>query len=168
MLLYNKAYDQNHTFFRLCTVLINHKDSEIEEERLRIFDFLLAFPVHIASMSLPSEDAAKKAPFKSLKNPYNAFEPMILFQAMAPIQRAVIGSLVSLGVLQRDEGGHARLSVNKELIPAVIEELLSKEESSLDKEAIKFVTEYLAGFKLTGPSGLKARSKLMGYKYDAV
>lgn len=168
MLLYNKAYDPCHTLLRMCAILLQGELHEIEEERLRILDFLIAFPGHIADMSLPAIDKTKKSSFREFKSVYSSFEPASLFQAMKPIQEAVIGTLCSLGVFERGSATQGRFTVNPQMIPAVVMDVIARPECSLSKDALYFVSEYLKDFSLTGVNGLKARTKLLGYRYDAL
>lgn len=53
MLLYNKALDPYHTMLRMVAVLaaVSARQSSIEVDRLRILDFLVAFPSHVSLMS---------------------------------------------------------------------------------------------------------------------
>ncbi|TKB07879.1 ABC-three component system middle component 5 [Desulforhopalus sp. IMCC35007] len=167
MLLYNKALDPNHALLRTSTILTALKRDKIEEDRLRIFDFLLANPFHISTMKLGSGLMKQRNEFKIYKNRYNTYDPFILFELMKPIQQAVFCSLVQMNCLiPLENTSHYKVNINK--LPPELSTIISSETNSMPKDAISFIREHLTHFDLLGPSGLKFASTLMEYRYDAV
>ena len=64
MLLYNKAFDINHTILRMSSWLLNSSEPLISLEGIRIFDFLIAFPEYISKLSLGKELVKERNKFK--------------------------------------------------------------------------------------------------------
>ncbi|WP_152681986.1 ABC-three component system middle component 5 [Chromobacterium subtsugae] len=167
MLLYNKAHDPYHTLFRLLNIIINHGGENIEHDRLRIYDFLVAFPVHISKMSLKRELQKQKTPFKRFASAYNIFDPYFLFESMRPIQDAVIGNLLKTEILQQDANNLSYV-IHKESFTKELLELTVNIENSSMLEVVDFINVALAEYELFGPDGLKSASHLMEFRYDAI
>lgn len=164
MLLYNKALDPIHTTLRLAAICSNSTSNEIELERLQIFNFLLAFPAHIADMPLAREMLQAKNKFKKYRSPYNNFEAYTLFNRMNPIFFASLQMAENVGFLNIQENGTVQLQ--KDSIPSALRTIISNEGCSISKEALDFEKKYLSQMPILGKSGLKAASKLMDFKYD--
>ncbi|QLC73691.1 hypothetical protein LPB260_23495 [Pseudomonas sp. LPB0260] len=164
MLLYNKAFDPIHTILRLAAICQNSRTDQIELERLQIFNFLLAFPAHIADMPLPRELLQAKNKFKKYRSPYNNFEPYTLFNRMNPTFFASLQMAENIGFLHVQDNGTIQL--NKELIPTELNSITRAEVSSISREALDFEIGHLSKMPILGKTGLKAASKLMDYKYD--
>ncbi|MEW3816910.1 ABC-three component system middle component 5 [Pseudomonas aeruginosa] len=164
MLLYNKAFDPIHTVLRLVTICQNSSINPVEVERLQIFNFLLAFPAHIADMPLPREMLQAKNKFKKYRSPYNNFEPYTLFNRINPTFFSALQIAENIGFMKTLQNGEIEL--HKELIPAELDAIINAESSSIPKEALAFEMEYLSNMPILGKAGLKAASKLMDFKYD--
>ncbi|NWL05919.1 ABC-three component system middle component 5 [Pseudomonas hunanensis] len=164
MLLYNKAFDPVHTLLRLAAICNFSVSAEAEVERLQIFDFLLAFPAHIADMPLSRELLQEKNKFKKYKSPYNNFEPYTLFNRMSPIFFASLQMAESIGFMDFD--GESIVKLNKSAIPEALKSIVTGDNGSISKEALSFEVTHLAKMPILGKAGLKAASKLMDFKYD--
>lgn len=164
MLLYNKAFDPIHTILRLSAICRNSSIDQIELERLQIFNFLLAFPAHIADMPLPRELLQAKNKFKKYRSTYNNFEAYTLFNRMSPTFFASLQMAGNIGFLKVQDNGVIQLK--KESILNSLSVIISNENSSIPKDALDFESKHLSQMPMLGKSGLKAASKLMDYKYD--
>ena len=166
MLLYNKTLDPNHTILRLLSILESFENEQIEKDRLKIFDFLLANPFHIYKLSLPQDYRKSKSEFKKYGNSYNKFEARSLFEHMKPVQEVCINKLIEVNILNViDKTDRLRISSNN--IPESILSIVTSESNSISKPALLFINENLSQYSLLGTKGLKAASNLMEYKYDA-
>jgi hypothetical protein len=165
MLLYNKALDANHTLLRMTALLISWKAETVESEALRLFDFLIANPVHIQKLSVPRDKFTDKKQFKSYKNRYQNFDPKSLFNAMKEIHYVVIERFVDLDVLQTSNNS-AGYRVQIGNIPEGLKNLAESKENSISTQAIDFIVENLTSISVTGSDGLKKITSLMDYKYD--
>lgn len=167
MLLYNKALDPYHTLLRFIVIITSVDKKVIEDERLRIFDFILANPSHIEKMSLGQELSQEKNIFKKYRSNYNHFDPIMLFESMRPIQQAVVSSLLEMTVLTNLEGT-TRYQINLANLSEQLTEMAQDKHNSIPKDVVTFIKSYLVNFDLLGNKGLKGASKLMEYKYDLV
>jgi hypothetical protein len=164
MLLYNKAFDPIHTILRIAAICKKYQHTEIELERLQIFNFLLSFPAHIADMPLARDLLQSKNKFKKYRSPYNNFEPYTLFNRINPIFFASLQMAENIGFIKIDDSGEIKL--HKELIPSPLSSIIDSENCSIPEEALNFEIEHLSKMPILGKSGLKAASKLMDYRYD--
>jgi len=163
MLLYNKVNDPYHTLFRMLNILYLVEDSSIELERLRIYDFLLAFPSYIVECRLPRHLTSRKKDFKRYRNIYNAFNPRVSFVRMKPIQDGVILHLEKMFILKKMKNQN-KFELNKQKIPI---ELVT-DFKSIDSELLKLVCNDFSEISLFGKNGLKARLNIMEFKYDSI
>lgn len=160
MILYNKAFDINHTTLRRCYWLANTNESYISLEKLRLYDFIIAFPFYISHLTLSRDLLSEKTKFKKFINPYNNFDARSLFNQMEGIQKSSICSLVSTKALISK--GHESYEINTELFKdAKLENF-----TSINAEVISFIKNHLEPMSYFGKNGLKAASKLMSFKYD--
>lgn len=164
MLLYNKAFDPIHTVLRLAAICKEHQKTEIELERLQIFNFLLSFPAHIADMPLARELLQSKNKFKKYRSVYNNFEPYTLFNRINPIFFASLQMAENIGFIKIQDSGV--ITLHKDSIPNPLKKIIDSDSCSIPKEALNFEIEHLSEIPILGKSGLKAASKLMDYKYD--
>lgn len=163
MLIYHPAYDAFHCVVRVCSIL--EKVSEIEVERLKILDFYLCFPSSIANLRLPKELLKLRRLSKSVENPYR--HPLGAKQAFTDIEKILdpsLGCLTAAGLIEIDNSNHVRRTetvLPHELVLSC--ERFSKEESFFFRDCLDaFLT-----MRLQGIDGLKARSGLLEYRYDA-
>lgn len=166
MLLYNKALDVNHTLLRMAALIVLIGKKDVEQERLRILDFVLSNPVHISEMKLGKDLIKERNRFKEFENRYQKFDPRNLFDTMAPIQDAVFAKLIELKAIEQNEETN-RFELNPKALPNELFKILDDDDSSISKKTISFLSEYLVELNLIGDNGLKRASQLMEYRYDA-
>lgn len=162
MIGYHPALDPYHTAYRLLRIL-SAIDAPIMEDALRILDFFLIFPEAIPSIQLPRAHVGWKNRFEVPKNEYwLAGDRKIVFDQMRGVQEASIGLLQGSGWIWRTDNDHIQLS---QLPPALSEDIAEANET--DSELMRFLTEVLGQTKVFGNRGLKMRTGLMEYRYDA-
>lgn len=166
MLLYNKVIDPYHSLLRMLSICHLSKTNILEHERLRMYDFLLAFPSHITDATLPRKLTKQKKIFKKYLNTYNRFNAKISYQNMESIQDAVILQLESLSILKKNINTN-EYKVQKEYISTELLNVLQN-STSIDNELLKLISDGLSEINLYGANGLKDRLKILEYKYDAV
>lgn len=166
MLLYNKALDTNHTLLRIVSIILKLDVKVIEEDRIRIYDFIVTNPVHISTMPLGRDLVKNRNVFKCYENRYQKYDPIGLFRTMRPIQDAVFCSLKEMGVLKK-QNHTDRYLVELGFIPEVLKDIALDKENSISSQAIDFICDHLVDLSLVGPKGLKCASMLMEYRYDA-
>ena len=169
MIVYNQGFDVYHTIFRISSLLNHYSGEDLEIERLRIWDFYLAFPRETSKIRFGNkkEDRVIKNLFPDKDNPYQRIaNPSKLFGRMQPYQLNAIKTLASYGVINKDYLLLNRITnVNK----TVLKKLLDLNDDYTDREIniIKIMTSYFNLMPMYGDLGLKSRTGLLEYRYDA-
>ncbi len=167
MLIYSQAYDLYHTMFRILQIM-EKTEQDLEVDKLRILDFYLAFPAEL--LEIKSFRGFKKYE-KFLKAESNSYERVIdrkrLFFKMEHIQVSAMKALISYDLFDADEfkkGTIKRTDVqlSKSLSSRI--QIANDENQNL----ITLITGPLASMNLYGHLGLKERTNLIEFKYDAV
>lgn len=167
MLVYHSAFDMYHSVYRMIQLLSNLKKDDVELERLRIWDYYLAFPNEMNKIRFEKNNSDIKKLFPEKYNPYEVvIDGKIIFEKMREYQLTAIKTLASHGLVNKNYLTENRVTK----IPTTIsEELISKFEPLSDRESniIKIMTSYFHSMPLYGEKGLKDRTNLLEYRYDA-
>lgn len=75
MLVYHPAFDIYNCAFRMLQLLSNMEETEIELDKLRIWDFYLTFPNEARQITFPRDLSELKKIFKN--KPDNPYEDLI-------------------------------------------------------------------------------------------
>lgn len=167
MLIYNQAYDLYHTMFRILQITEKIQE-ELEVDKLRILDFYMAFPSEL--LEIKSFAGFKKYE-KHLKAESNNYERIIdrkrLFFKMENIQILAIKALISYGLLDAIEFKNGKIKRTENILS---EKLLNRISIANEENPnlITLITGPLASMNLYGHLGLKVRTNLIEFKYDAV
>ncbi|MBG6079225.1 ABC-three component system middle component 5 [Rubrivivax gelatinosus] len=166
MLVYHPALDAYHCVFRVLALL--SECDKIEKDRLQIIDFVLCFPSVAASFRLPPGSASAKKAMNKSDSPYRApINPKGMFMSLTKTQDAAIACLEAAALLCCDRVDDVDLRRAKALLPSELNErvgALKEFEAPFFKEMLPL----LMSLPLRGPDGLKARSGLSEYRYDAI
>lgn len=167
MLIYHPAFDIYACVFRMLQLLEVMDKETIELERLRIWDFYLTFPNEARKIKFPMQLSELKKVFKEKDpNPYeDLIDPKRILQRMKSYQLAALKCLVSYGLidgelLTKKVVKRTEKVLNQELIKEFLN--ISEERRNIIKLVIGF-----AELPLYGAVGLKQRSGLLDFKYDA-
>jgi len=167
MLIYHPAFDIYNCIFRVLQLLSYTNDPEIEVEKLRIWDFYLTFPREVRKIKFPAELSALKKIFKEKEQ--NLYEDLVdprrIMDRMKPYQLSALRALASYGFIDKDFLNNNIIKKTNKEIPLELKRKLS--ELSVEKSNI---LKLISGFKdlpLYGDFGLKARTGLIDFKYDA-
>jgi len=166
MLIYHPALDAYHCVFRVLALL--SECNEIEKDRLQILDFVLCFPSVASAFRLPTGSAAAKKAMTQGDSPYRApINPKGMFTSLTKTQDAAIACLEAAALLRRDKAVEVDVKRADALIPS---ELKVRVTTLKEVEApfFKDMLPLLMSLPLRGPDGLKARSGLTEYRYDAL
>ena len=167
MLVYHPAFDIYNGIFRMLQLLTLMKQNEIELDRLRIWDFYLTFPNEARKITFPQNLSELKRVFrKDKKNPYeDLIDDKRIFERMQPYQMSALKSLASYGLIDNKELAKGIVKRTSQEVP---KELIEKiNELSVEKSNI---LKLILGFNelpLFGKMGLKQRTGLLEFKYDA-
>jgi hypothetical protein len=168
MLQYHPALDPYHAAFRMLRLLTFDAKAEYEREKLFILDFYVAFPHLIADIRLPPAETRRKRAFARYANEYVfTGTPKVVFLQMRLLQETALRMLFSKGLVDEAlyHDGIIRLQAAVELPPELAERVA--EENTRDGEPVRYLVEVVGGFSLYGAGGLKDRTGLMEFRYDA-
>lgn len=165
MLIYHPALDPYHCAFRLLQLLAYDPDRRYDARALRILDFYAVFPRQISAIRLPASCGKWKRRFSETENPYwFTGEPGLIFARMGPLQETALDLLYAQGLT--DAAAHAEARVN--LVKARFQKMTLPEAASQPKDLLEFLVTVLGALAFHGPGGLKDRTGLLEYRYDAV
>ena len=168
MLIYHQRNDVFHCVFRFLSILKLSENSKIELDRLKIVDFYFVFPHLLTNTTLPrvagSSKIKKRA--QTLSVPYeNLPSRKILFSEMGDFQSQALDILRAKQLLNVDESNNVSLGSSFHS-PEIITFL--NESTYASSDFYKNVVQVLLKCNLYGPNGLKSKTGLMEYRYDAV
>ncbi len=169
MLIYHPLKDANHCTFRMLSILNDIEVGEISFDLLRLLDFYMLFPHLLKDIApLPQHLSGYKKELKKIKEPYEnlPLASKLLFD-LYPIQEYCVTSLLAKGIIKEDNFKKVNLIFVRGNLNNEILDLIST--SKLKQEVwYKFLIEELPKINFYGTGGLKARTTLMEYRYDAV
>lgn len=167
MLIYNQAYDLYHSMFRILQITEKTKDI-LEIDKLRILDFYLAFPSEL--LEIKSFQGFKKYE-KYIKAEINKYESIIdrkrLFFKMEHIQISAIKVLISYGLIDPNEFKNGKVKRTDNKLTDQLQSRLNQANEE-NPNLITLITGPLASMNLYGHLGLKERTNLIEFKYDAI
>ncbi|MCL4677210.1 MAG: hypothetical protein KJ017_01295 [Alphaproteobacteria bacterium] len=170
-LTYNEAFDPYHATFRFlrlwkgCGLV-----GKTHFDMLRILDFYLLFPFRIQNMSLFSEDRGWRKISKRYddRKPYGELpDDVSIFSRMEPFQRAAVTSLVNAGFLSADAWHCNQIEFVGGNLTSELEMRCSELNVSM-RDVINVLCSIKERYPLLGRNGLKDRTGLLEYRYDAV
>lgn len=172
MIVYHPAFDLYHNVYRLLQFLTHFDRKEyVEVDRLRIWDYYLLFPDQMQSIKLKKEEAdIKKLIQNYIKKEHNPYEEVLdnrkLFEKIRPYQLTAIKCLASHGIIDKNALSENRVTI---ISKKTIEKYTDKFEplTSQERNVIGLMTSHFYYMSMFGPTGLKARTRLLESKYDA-
>lgn len=170
-LTYNEAFDPYHATFRFLRLHLGCGiTSRLPFDTLRILDFYLLFPFRLQSMRLYAEDMSWRKVSKSYEKqaPYGAMpDDYVVFSRMEPFQRAAASSLVSSGFLTQDAWDQNEIEFTDEIVPKALSSRCIELNSKMT-DLVGIICQIKSKYPLGGRDGLKDRTGLLEYRYDAV
>lgn len=164
MLAYHPALDPYHTSFRMLR-LIASSPYKLEPDRLRLLDFYLLFPHLLKKVHLPSDLTRRRGQVAGSSNHYRFNgQPQLVFRTITPVHDAAL-NLLSTSAWTRLEDD--RVYLNASALPDEVR-LLLVERNAEQNDLISFLVADLYTVPLCGHDGLKQRTGLMEYRYDAI
>ncbi|HEX8289665.1 MAG TPA: ABC-three component system middle component 5 [Pyrinomonadaceae bacterium] len=167
MLTYHPAFDIYHCAFRILLLADKMPMQVIEVDRMRIWDFYFVFPNQLKNVSFPRDLWSLKSGIKNEENPYEDLRNSeIMFERMKPFQLSALKYLAGYGFIDSEALSNNNIKRTTKKIP---KKLSSKmvELDSQQEYLIKLLSSPFNELPLYGDKGLKARTKLIDFKYDA-
>lgn len=170
MISYQPALDRYHTVFRILTItgaIISCLP--VETDKVRILDFYLAFPFRLEAFSAKQGQTSLRRVGKEYRSvqPYGGMpDDVSLFLRMAPVQALAFDTLAAEGLIDPDAYKQGVVLTGDVAPPHPLEQAIAifAAENAALLEAINLLA---CDYALLGNDGLKRRSGLMEYKYDA-
>jgi hypothetical protein len=165
MAIYHPALDPYHSSFRILHILAYKPAREYDPKVIRILDFYAVFPHLISTIRLPNEYRSKKKQFLKLKNPYwFTGEPVLVFTRMEPLQQTALNLLYAQGLADPQKYTEGQIKI----VVSEFQKMKIPQPSSMFLEVLEFLVNGLGSLPFHGLGGLKARTGLLEYRYDAV
>jgi len=167
MLIYHPAFDMHHCVFRILLLLSEMPESVYEIDRIKILDFCLLFPYHLQQVTFPTNARSYRKALPHL-NPYDKLEdPHRILHRLTPYQLTALNCLASYNLIDSELLSKGQVKRTNQKIPRELTIALEKAKQR-DYGILSILIGPFALIDLYGPNGLKARTGLLEYKYDAV
>jgi hypothetical protein len=159
-LSYQPALDPFHSIFRTLRLMpAVRKAGSLHRDHVRILDFYLLFPFRISKARL----SPKHRRFRRLEQP----DDVLMFARMEPIQYAALETLAEKGLIDVDQWRSGMVSATDKAVPKELEQRV--ESANLkEPELFDLVKTLATEYDFLGQNGLKDRTGLMEYRYDAI
>ena len=170
-LTYQPAFDPYHAvyrFLRLREAVLQTKT--LHEDQLKILDFYLLFPFRLDALRVQTghRKYRKLAAQFSSKKPYGELpEDRVLFERMDSIQTAALDTLAIKGLIDEKLYLTGTISSTSVQLVGPLKQRVEADNEA-ESELVEFLTVLASDYELLGSNGLKDRSRLMEYRYDAV
>jgi hypothetical protein len=167
MITYHPALDIYHTSFRQLVVAASDPNRSFESERLYICAFYVLFPELIRTIRFPASLTKWKKRLTLPENPYfSSGSPRSLFARLEVLNESASSMLIASSLL--------RLTVDKRILMGTPNSLPAPLRSRISRAILasgaifEFMRELNSVIALDGKDGLKDRSGLLEFKYDAI
>lgn len=163
MLVYHPAFDIYNCAFRMLQLLSNMEETEIELDKLRIWDFYLTFPNEARQITFPRDLSELKKIFKNKPdNPYeDLIDPRRIAERMKAYQLSALRYLASYGLIDSTLLAKSIIKRTDKVLPSELQEKLALTNN--EKENI---IKLVKGFNFLALRGLKERTGLLEFRYD--
>jgi len=168
MLTYHQHHDIYHCMYRMLSALTMIEGNSVEFSKLRILDFYFSFPNLVTDIQFPRMKgiAHLKNISKSFPAPYEILpDKKRLFSEIGDFQIQAIHILRAKRIIKENEFGIIEL--DEQISNHNIHELLANSKYIRNDFFVDFV-KVVESIPLLGKDGLKRRTGLMEYRYDAI
>jgi hypothetical protein len=170
-LTYNEAFDPYHAAFRFIRLhLACDISSALPFNTLRILDFYLLFPFRLQSMKFFADDTGWRKISRSYedKAPYGVMpDDDTILGRMEPLQRVAVAGLVRCGHLSGNAWNVNEVQFTKQPFPANLRARCAELNADM-ADIVGILCQLKSRYPLGGRDGLKDRTGLLEYRYDAV
>jgi hypothetical protein len=163
MLVYHPAFDIYHGVFRALLLLESAASKSMPSDTLRIIDLYFVFPYLLSEFEFPKGAGRRGRQLAGVPSRFNTLPaPRVFVAQMQGLHMLVSAALAGRGLIQADALKNGTVTRTDAAIP---QQLLSQARPE-DVELAAYLGETIAAIPLLGKNGLKARSKLMEFRYD--
>ncbi|WP_425989262.1 ABC-three component system middle component 5 [Ensifer sp. R-19] len=170
-LSYNEAFDPYHAIFRYLRLYFGCNLQEpVPFDKFRILDFYLLYPFRLQNLQLYSDDTSWRSVSKSYTRlkPYGELpDDNSLFDRMAPFQKTAAESMARAGIICEKAWERNQILFSGAEIGTEVESRCTELNSTM-ADFISILCQINHRYDPYGRDGLKARSKLLEYRYDPI
>ncbi|HUD40750.1 MAG TPA: ABC-three component system middle component 5 [Dokdonella sp.] len=169
-LAFQPAFDVLHTEFRFLRIRrILTSNRHWRYDQIRIADFYLAFPFRLGDVRLkPIHRSVKRLAQEFSKGRYESQpDDHLLFSRMQPIHRAAAETLIANGFFDEKAFKSELIAETGKIEPPALSariEQVNADHASL----MEVIRTMLEDYPLLGANGLKDRTGLLEFRYDAI
>ena len=164
-LVYHPAFDPYNATLRLLRLLLA-TETPLDRTGLRVLDFYVLFPEQLVQARLTTSLRSKVRRLNHQPRfPYDrlpAQQP--LFARMEPTFDAALQTLIAKGLVKRTVD--QKYELMRESVPRVLLDIAA-DRNVIETELIHVLMEIGTSFNSLGTDGLKDRTGLAEYRYDA-
>ena len=166
MLIYHPAFDLSHGMFRMLRLLEANPKRQMKWDTFRILDLYYLFPHLLDAARLPRTMTKRKREFGKLGSKYTRVPtPRTFIQQLRGIHESIARSLAAKGFIEPAEFDDGVLVRTDREIPPELMRMFT--EAVDDAALVQMLAVDMAAISLTGGDGLKDRTGLLEYRYDA-
>lgn len=167
VIIYHPKNDLYHCIFRFISIASIQDLEEFDWVRLRIYDFFYLFPHLVNEIEFPRMKglSALKDKFKKIHEPYEYLpDKKRLFSEMDDYHTKALQILKAKDIFEEDRG---KLRISDGFHHSSVQRVLNE---NLNESTILFceLFQVINTIDVAGDKGLKKRTGLMEYRYDAV
>jgi hypothetical protein len=166
---YHPAFDPYHQIYRTLRLLLYIREP-FDGDKLRVADFYLLFPEKIGGIRLSPSLRAEAGRLKAQPRfPYDRMpNASLLFARMEPTFQAAVQTMIYDKLLDLKEISNNRLALGA--VNSLEGEVLERaSQANTEEESLmKFLKRLVSEFEYLGTDGLKHRTGLEEFRYDAV
>ncbi|WP_406870961.1 ABC-three component system middle component 5 [Thioclava sp. 'Guangxiensis'] len=169
-LSYQPAFDPFNAVFRGLQITQGLEES-VNFDAFRICDFFFVFPFFLAGSEIRYKQGHQW--LRSVGKKYADRKPYgkipdrkLLFQRVHPFQVAAISSLAKNELIDHDAWVDGEVKRTDKKVPSPLLERIEL-ENERNEELVRAIKTLIAEYDLQGENGLKHRTGLLEYRYDA-
>ncbi len=167
MIIYHPTYDLNHCAFRFVTLLSSIKEHSTNRATMQILDFYYLFPHLLADIRLPRNPVATKQTLRKTPKIYESLpDPRRLMFSLKAIQNETARALIAKGLIDRNSYLKNIIKLYIERVPEILRDQIAENEKRKTLW-FQFLVEVLVDHPISGKDGLKHRTQLLEFRYDA-
>ena len=167
MLIYHPVYDVNHGMFRLLRLLNSSPSESMPWDAYRIVDFYYVFPHLLADVGWPRAFNSRKKKYQGGASSYTRIpSPKIFIRQLRGVHETIARSLVSKGYLEPIGDVPMMLKRTQQRLPDRLTDAFVRADQ--DEDLVELLAVNIAAIPLAGKDGLKARTRLLEHRYEAV